>query len=95
MSTSFSLHVSKTKIDDFAIRTVYTFDTVYRQIPIYRKFWYIDMNEKLIPINRYIGFNTDIFGISVYRTFLTHLHIKQYYIIYISNNYFNTHLHIN
>jgi hypothetical protein len=41
MSTSFTLQMSKTKIDDFAICTVYKFDTVYRKIPIYRKFRYI------------------------------------------------------
>jgi hypothetical protein len=29
------------------------FDTVYRKIPIYRKFRYIGMTEKFIPINRY------------------------------------------
>ena len=40
MSTSFTLHLSKTKIDDFTICTVYKFDTVYRKNPIYRKFRY-------------------------------------------------------
>jgi hypothetical protein len=69
--TIFTLHLSKTKIDNFAICMVYKFDMAYRQIPTIYEIRYIGMTEKLIPINQY----TDIFGISEYRTFLISTHI--------------------
>lgn len=45
MSTSFIVHLSKTKIDDFVKCMVCKFDTVYRKIPIYWKFLHIGMTE--------------------------------------------------
>jgi hypothetical protein len=67
MSTSFTLHLSKTKIDDFTICTVYKFDTVYRKNPIYRKFRY----DRKTHTDKPILVSIPIYSvISVYRTFL-------------------------
>ena len=54
------------KIDDLVISLI----SVYRKIPVYRKFWYVGITEKVIYRHTNIGFNTDIFSIPVYRTVL-------------------------